>query len=88
LEFEGAFEGTGAAVGADVSLTEAFRSLGGVVDIELVGASGVGDAVAGWDERLGKSAGGGYFWKKRSNRGGSDFAISTDWWALILDGCV
>lgn len=64
--------GVGVGWGADVSFTEALGSLGGVVDIVSVVARGVGDA--SWDARLGKSDGGGYFWKKCSNRGGSDFA--------------
>jgi hypothetical protein len=81
FEFEGAFEGIWVADGADGSLIEASGSLGGVDDIVSAGDCGV----ESWDERLGKSDGGGYFWKKRSRRGGSDLAISTDCWTLIVD---
>lgn len=75
-EFEGAFEGIGVAAGADVSLTEALALALGLV---LAVAGDVGSR----DARSGNRAGGGYFWKKRSRRGGSDFAISADFWVLM-----
>ena len=76
LEFEGAVEGMGVGLdvewGANVSLTETLESLSDVVAGLSAVAEGVGDA--SWDARLGKSDGGGYFWKKCNSRGGSDFA--------------
>ena len=81
MEFEGALEGSGVAAGADVSLIGALGSLDGVVDMESAVACGVESC----DARLGNSDGGGYFWKKRRRRGGSDLAISTDCWALMVD---
>jgi hypothetical protein len=59
FEFEGAFEGLEMASGAEVSVMDALGLLGGVVDIVSEVACEVGDA--SWDERLGKSDGGGYF---------------------------
>lgn len=83
FEFWGALEGIGVLFCAEISLIEASASVGGVVDIVL--AAGC-DGFESGDVRSGNSAGGGYFWKKRSRRGGSDFAISTVFGALILCG--
>lgn len=81
LELEGAVEGIGVvAPEACVSLMGA----SGVVDVAVVVVVPDACDVESWDERVGNSEGGGYFWKKRRRRGGSDFAISTDCWALIV----
>lgn len=69
--------------GAGISLIEALGSVGGVFDIVLAADC---DGFECGDVRSGNSAGGGYFWKKRSRRGGSNFAISTVFGALILCG--
>jgi hypothetical protein len=45
FEFEGAFAGLAMASGADVSVTEALGSVGGVVDIAVGVACEVGDAI-------------------------------------------
>lgn len=87
FEFRGAFEGTGRTSGADVSFICALVSVGGVVDMIVVVAAvacDVDNRFEGRDARSGNSAGGGYFSKKRSRRGGSDLAISTVLGALIV----
>lgn len=70
----------------EASAMGALGSEGGVVDT----GSGVGavDALDRsaciCDVMFGNRAGGGYFWKKRRSRGGSDFAISICFWALMV----
>lgn len=85
-ELRGAVEGTemGWAFGMVSSSSAERASVGGVLaDIvsPLLEACGVEDVSSSADVgvdcalRLGKSAGGGYFWKKRMSRGGRSLAL-------------
>lgn len=76
---------------------ETVVSVGGVVAIIVAVAASfcgiacdicsvVGNAIVDVDvlARWGKSAGGGYFWKKRSNCGGSDLATCMCWTLIVV----
>lgn len=88
----------GGSDGAEGSVTEALASVGGVVVIIVAIAASLrgiacgicsiaGGAIVDVDmvalASSGNSAGGGYFWKKRSSCGGSDLATCMCW-ALIV----